>query len=85
MQLVMFVAVVVSAQNSNSQSKSEPKFCLPNLKGWLFENPNTQRCYEFVTAKDDRLSWSEARDYCQLNGGRLVNIEDQNKQVICGC
>jgi len=65
----------------SAQQTSDLKFCKTDLKGYLFEDSIIERCYQLVYKLEDRLSWSDARDYCQVNGGRMLNIESPEKQV----
>ena len=55
--------------------------CQPGLDGYQFLNTATDRCYQYVYEKDMRMTWSDARQYCQDKFGRLVNIDDKTKQV----
>lgn len=64
----------------SAQQTSDLKFCKTDLKGYLFEDSIIERCYQLVYKLEDRLSWSDARDYCQVNGGRMLNIESPEKQ-----
>ena len=72
---MMAVLAVVKAQSKNI-------YCQPNLIGYQFENEITERCYQFVYALEDRKTWDQAREYCQTNGGRMINIENADKQVF---
>jgi len=73
--VLLAVFVGVKAQTKNI-------YCQPDLIGYQFENEITERCYQFVSAKDDRKTWDQAREYCQNNGGRLLNIESSDKQTM---
>ncbi|XP_067946621.1 uncharacterized protein [Watersipora subatra] len=76
------ISLVLIISVKGQQQKKQLRFCLPTLKGYLFENTVTQRCYQFVTAEEDRENWERAREYCQLNSGRLLNIKDNDKQFM---
>jgi len=72
---------MVSEVRSQEQAEDSFNCRIAKSSGYFSLNKFTERCYEFVYKEEDRLSWSDARQYCQDNNGRLVNIDQRDKQV----
>uniref|UniRef100_A0A3Q0RHV1 C-type lectin domain-containing protein n=1 Tax=Amphilophus citrinellus TaxID=61819 RepID=A0A3Q0RHV1_AMPCI len=47
--------------------------------GWILMN---SVCYYFPLKSDQVKNWKESRDFCQLQGGDLIIINSQDKEVI---
>ena len=51
----------------------------PNCGPLWLDDPNSFSCYMFNT---ERLSWLDARRYCQANHGDLVSINSKQEQFF---
>ncbi|XP_070698652.1 CD209 antigen-like protein E [Pempheris klunzingeri] len=45
--------------------------------GWFLMN---SVCYYFAFSKDDRKTWTKAREFCQMHGGDLAVIDSKDKE-----
>uniref|UniRef100_A0A3B4H1M8 CD209 antigen-like protein E n=1 Tax=Pundamilia nyererei TaxID=303518 RepID=A0A3B4H1M8_9CICH len=46
--------------------------------GWILMN---SVCYYFSLKSNEMKTWKESRDFCQLQGGDLIIIDSQDKEV----